>query len=114
MSGTLTVSGLVAGLLSGEKVIGPETMTGSATVGEIADVSFAAGDTTVSVPAGASVVLLVLPESNTQQLAVRTNLDAGTGMSIGDQGYVVFPIATGVTALVVSAGAAGVLEASFL
>ena len=50
--GTLTVAGASAGLASGQKVIGPVTITGNNTIGEILDATLASGDNTFAVPTG--------------------------------------------------------------
>lgn len=115
MAGTLTVTGMTAGLSVGEKVIGPLTMAGSATVGTILDVALAAGDNTIAVPPGATAALIVLPSTNTGVLKLRTNLDPGdVGVSFGPTGWAVLPLATGTTSLIVNAPATGTLELSFI
>jgi hypothetical protein len=115
MAGTLTVSGLAAGLLSGEKVIGPLTMTGGATIGTIIDAALASGDNTIAIPAGAVACVVVLPASGTVTVKVRTNANSGDGgLPIGATGYVVFPIASGVTSLIVNATGSTTAELSFI
>jgi hypothetical protein len=115
MAGTLTVTGLVAGFLTGEKVIGPVTLTGSATIGQIDDLALSSGDNAISVPAGSSAVLFVLPASNTQVLKLRTNLNSGdAGMPFGPLGWSVLPLAAGVTQLTVNVSGSTTCEASFI
>jgi hypothetical protein len=115
MAGTITVSGLVADLLSGEKVIGPETMTGSATVGTIDDLGLVAGDNPVQVPLGASVLLLVFSQQNAATVKVRTNENASdAGLPIGAQGFEVLTVGAGVTEFILNASASGVCEISFI
>lgn len=115
MAGTLTVTGLSAGLSVGEKVIGPLTMTGSATVGTIVDVALQAGDNPVPVPAGATAVLIVIPTSNTGQLKLRTNLNAGdAGTPFGPVGWAALPLFPGTTSLIVNAAGTATVEISFL
>jgi hypothetical protein len=90
-------------------------MVGSATIGQVSDVVLSAGDTTVPVAVGASAVVIVLPVSNGSVLKLRTNLNSGdTGLPVGPQGYVVFPLASGVTSLIVNAPGSGSFEASFV
>ena len=60
MAGTLTVSGMSAGLLTGEKIIGPLTITGNAAIGTIIDAALATGDNSFIVPTGAVAVLINL------------------------------------------------------
>lgn len=116
MAGTLTVGGLAAGLLTGEKVIGPLTDTGSAVVGQIIDIPLASGDNTISVPTGATHVLIELPATNALQLKIRTNLNSGdAGMPIGPTGWVKLPLYTGTTSVIINAaGSSGVAEATFI
>lgn len=82
MAGSFTVMGLAAGLLTGAKTIGPLTITGTSTVGEILEVNLASGDNTVTIPPNAIAVWIVPPSTNTQTLKVRTNLDSGTGIQV--------------------------------
>lgn len=119
MPGTLTVTGMSAGLTSGYKVIGPITMTGSNTVGEITDTTLVSGDNTFTVPAGATAVLLALGQSSAVTLTVRTNLNAAdAGLPMGPFGgtqWAVFPLVTGVTQIIVHAsGTLPLVELSFI
>lgn len=116
MAGTLTVGGLAAGLLTGEKVIGPITDTGAAVIGQVTDMSLASGDNTISVPVGATHVLIVLPATNALELKIRTNLNSGdAGMPLGPTGWVKFPLYAGTTQVIINApGSTGPLEATFI
>jgi hypothetical protein len=114
MAGTLTVSGLAAGLATGSKQIGPLTMVGSASIGTTLDVTLATGDNTLAVPANATAVVLALPASNTATLKVRTNADSG-GLSLGLSGFLVVPLPAGATSVIVNASAGGTqVEATFI
>ena len=80
MAGTLTVGGMSAGLIGGEKVIGPITTTGLNTIGEILDVTLEEGDNTYAIPTGAAAVLILLPAGTAATVKMRTNLNvADTG-----------------------------------
>jgi hypothetical protein len=115
MAGTLTASGFTAGLLTGQKTIGPIAMTGTAVIGQITDATLATGDNTLTVPSGAYAVLIALPANSTPTLKVRTNVNAADGgLPIGSAGYCVFPIAAGVTSLIVNASATVSIEASYI
>lgn len=116
MAGTLTVGGLASGLLTGQKIIGPLTDTGSATVGQVTDLSLASGDNTLSVPAGATHVLIELPATNALELKIRSNLNASDGgLPIGPTGWVKVPLFTGTTSLIINAaGSTGTIEATFI
>jgi len=114
MSGTLTVTGLATGLLSGEKVIGPITMSGSATIGEVRDLNFTAGDNTIPVPAGATAVVVVMqPTSGT--FSLRTNLNTSdAGLPFGPTGWLVISLASGTTSLIINASSSAAAEVSFI
>jgi hypothetical protein len=114
MAGTLTVSGLVAGLVSGEKVIGPETMVGATTIGQIDDVVLISDDNTVVVPSGAVAVVIVFPSSNAAACRLRSSGDASdAGLPVGPQGFAAFPVA-GLSSLILSASGSGACEISFI
>lgn len=116
MAGTLTITGNEQGLLSGGKTIGPNTYTGSATVGQVTDVTLTTGDNTLTVPTGASYVYIVVSSGNTAVLKVRTSANsADAGLSLGTQGPGVFPLPTGVTSVIVNAASGGgTIEATFI
>jgi len=119
MSGTLTVSGMSAGLTSGYKVIGPITITGSNPVGGISDATLAVGDNTFPVPVGAAAVLVALGQASSVTVTVRTNLNSGdTGLPIGPFGgtqWAAFPLITGVTSVILHAsGSLPLVELSFI
>ncbi len=104
MAGTLTISGMSAGLPSGEKVIGPVTMTGSALVGEILDASLSSGDNTFAVPTGAGAVAIFLGQTSSVTVTVRTN-GMSAGIPVGGSGFIVLPIGPGVTSIILNASA---------
>jgi len=116
MAGTLTLSGLAAGLLTGEKVIGPLTDTGTAVVGQIQDLTLASGDNTLTVPTGATHIAIQLPATNSLTLKIRTNLNSSDGgMPIGPTGFVKLPLPSGTTSVIVNAnGTGGAIEATFI
>lgn len=115
MSGTLTIGGAVNGLLSGQKTIGPVTMTGTALVGQIDDVTLQSGANVFAVPTGAYAVMIAMSPTNTQPLQVCTSVDTAPGVTVGPKGFVVLPLASGVTSLTITAGGAGTLvELSFI
>lgn len=116
MPGTLTIMGASAGLSSGQKTIGPATMTGNATVGAILDATLASGDNTFSVPTGATAVAIFLGTGSTTTIKVRTNLDAAdAGIQVGGSGFVAFPLPAGSTQVVLNAsGVLAGVELSFI
>ena len=116
MAGSLTISGTAAGLLGGQNVIGPQTMTGTAVVGTRTDLTLSSGDNTITVPAGAVAIYIVLPATNTVTLKIRTNLNSTDGgMQIGLTGFVAFSFPSGTTSVIINAASsAGAIEATFI
>lgn len=115
MAGTLTVTGLATGLLSGEKVIGPITMSGQATVGEIRDVNLTAGDNTIPIPAGATAAVVVVQPTSGITFTLRTNLNStDAGLPFGPTGWSVLSLASGITSLILNASAQASVEVSFI
>lgn len=123
MAGTLTIQGMSAGLPSGQKQIGPLTITGNNPVGEILDATLAVGDNTFTVPSGsvgATAVLIVLGTGGVAAtVKVRTNLNASDqGLEIAPYsgiGFTVFPLPAGTTELILNASATvGPIELSFI
>jgi hypothetical protein len=115
MAGTLTITGLATGMASGEKIIGPLTLTGSATIGTVTDLALAVGDNATPVPAAAAAVLIVLTAANTAAVRVRTSANASdTGLPLGTSGWAVIPLPAGVTTLTLTASSAGSAEMSFI
>lgn len=120
MAGTLIITGLSAGLVSGgEKTIGPVTMTGSATIGEIIDAGLSSGDNTFTVPSGAVAVAIFLGSAPTATVKLRTNLNnADGGLEIAPYaglGFAAVPLPTGTTSLILNASATvAAVELSFI
>jgi hypothetical protein len=107
MSGTLTLTGMSAGLPAGEIISGPVTMTGTSLVGAVNSAALAVGDNTFQVPAGAIAVAIFPGEAPAATIKVRTNLNSGdAGLPVAPYpglGWVAFPLPTGVTSVIVNA-----------
>jgi len=115
MAGTLTITGLAAGLASGEKTIGPLTMVGTASVGEIRDLALTAGDNTIPVPAGAAAVAIVPADTNTVVVKLRTNLNStDAGLPVSTVGFLAIPLAAGTTSLILNAASQANVEVTFI
>lgn len=119
MSGTLTVTGMSAGLLTGQKVIGPLTITGNDAIGQITDASLAEGDNDFTIPTGAVAVLVYLGITPGVTVKVRTNLNSGDGgleiAPYSSIGWTVFPLVSGTTTVILNASAALTsMELSFI
>lgn len=117
MAGTMTLTGLASGLLSGSKDIGPYTMSGEAEIGQITDVTLATGDNTFTVPSGAVAVAIFVPSTNTAELKVRTNLNSGdAGLPVNPSGpWAAWPLYTGTTSVIVNAASGGAtIELTFI
>lgn len=108
MPGAMTITGMSAGLASGQKTIGPVTMTGTAEVGGITDANLSPGDNPFPVPPGpATAVSIYLGVSPAATVKVRTNLNGSDGgLAISPYtgtGWVAFPLPAGVTSLILNA-----------
>lgn len=103
MAGQLTLGGLADGLLIGELVIGPSTMAGTEAISEVFNVELAANvDYVVKVPAGAKAFACVFTFSGEPgpELKLGSNLSATTtGFATVAQGFLAFPVYSGVTEL---------------
>lgn len=112
MPGTLTLTGMAAGLPSGQKTIGPVTMQGSSTIGQIIDATLQAGDNTFSLPEGytfTAVAIFLGPGGTAATVKVRTNLnssDAGLHIApCGGPNFAAVPLPVGTTTLILNASA---------
>lgn len=117
MAGSFTISGMSAGLASGSKIIGPNTMPGGSIVGEILDATLATGDNTFTVPTGAVAVAVFLPSTNVAAIKVRTNLDSGdAGLPVNPSGpWFAWPLMIGTTSLILNAASGGaVVEITYI
>jgi hypothetical protein len=117
MAGSLTLTGMAAGLASGYKTIGPSTMTGSSIIGTITDITLVTGDNTFAVPTGASGVAVFLPSTNVAVVKVRTNLNSGdAGMPVNPGGpWLAWPLASGTTSVILNASVGGAtVELNFI
>lgn len=74
-SGTFTLQGVVNALATGEKHVGPLTISATQAVAETDTIALDTGDTTVSFPLGATAVILVPAAGNTATLTLKG--DAG-------------------------------------
>lgn len=117
MAGTFTITGLAAGLSSGSKTIGPNTMTGSAVIGEVLDATLSTGDNTFAVPTGASAVTVFIATTNTAEIKIRTSLNpVDVGLPINPAGpWVTWPLFSGTTTVVLNAASGGAaVELTFI
>lgn len=116
MAGSLTIGGMSAGLLSGEKIIGPITMEGNRVIGQIDDVPLVVGDNTILAPPGKTAVCIAFtPAFEAPEVRIRTNLNASdSGLPILATGFSAFTLPAGVTSLILHAAAAAVVELSFI
>jgi hypothetical protein len=117
MPGSLTLTGLVAGLASGEKVIGPSTMTDVSVVGQITDITLVTGDNTFAVPTGAVAVAVFLPSTNASNITFRTSANSGdSGLPINPSGpWFVIPFAGSPTSVILHATSGGAsVELNFI
>ena len=118
MAGTFTVTGMAAGLQSGQKTIGPLSAIGTSVVGTIVDLALSSGDNTVSIPTGAVAALIVFPSSTSATVKVRTNLDSSYGITLGNFSYVpwaMFGFSSSATSIILNSSATtGTIEVTFI
>ncbi len=109
MAGSFTITGMSAGLQGGEKIMGPNTMSGGSTVGTILDATLATGDNIFTVPSLAVGCTIFIPSTNTSALYLRSNLDpADTGLPVNPSGpWVAWPLVSGQTQVIIHATVGG-------
>lgn len=69
-TGKITVSGSVTGGPGGPKTIGPASINSAAAVEDRLSKLLQAGDNSIPVPSGATVVMIIPPDDNTTPLAL--------------------------------------------
>lgn len=102
MAGSLTLAGMAAGLLAGEVVVGPSTITGKANIAEVLNVTLEANvDFAVKVPSEAVAwAALFTFASTAPEVKVGSNLvTTANGMPVPAQGFVCAPVMSGMTEL---------------
>lgn len=84
MAGTLTISGMSAGLASGANTYGPVTSEGVSTVGSRIDTELQVGDNTFILPEGETIsAVAVFLGTTTATVKIRTNLnETDSGLQI--------------------------------
>lgn len=109
MGGTLTISGMSSSEPAGQRVFGPQTITGATTIGETLSVPLASGDNTFQVPQGSIAAYIIGPVNNTATLLIRTSLnssDAGLPINSAGAPFVyAFPAAAPTSLIINSASA---------
>jgi hypothetical protein len=110
--GALTITGMAAGLPSGQKTIGPVTMIGSSTVGQVNDATLEPGDNTFTLPVGytfTAVAIFLGTGGVSATVKIRTNLDAAdAGLQIapcGGPNFAAFPLPSGTTSVILHVSA---------
>jgi hypothetical protein len=79
MAGTVTITGVSAGLLGGEKILGPISVVGTSIVGSIIDQVLTTGDNTFTIPAGAIGCVFIPPAGTTATVKYRTSTNSADG-----------------------------------
>lgn len=112
MSGTLTLTGMAAGLPSGEQILGPVTMTGVSIVTGLEGANLAVGDNAFPIPAGSLVTAVAIflgTGGVAATVKLRTNLNSGdAGLPItpfSSIGFAAFPLSPGTTEVILNASA---------
>lgn len=115
MAGSFQITSTAFAIQSGTKQIGPLTITGTATLGEVHDFTPATGANTVTVPTTATAVIIVPATSNTATLTIK-GVTGDTGVAISKVNPTVLSFdATPPASFVLTAGAgAANVEVSFI
>jgi hypothetical protein len=80
------IDGLSASEGAGQRVLGPIRVQSLLTVGESVTTALNAGDTTISIPTGATGIVLIPTSTGTANLKVRTSANAGDqGLPVSSQ-----------------------------
>lgn len=108
--GTLTLTGMAAGLPSGEQILGPATMTGVSVVSGLTGGTLSVGDNTFPTPPGSTptaVAVFLGLGGSTATVKVRTNLNfSDGGLPVGpfsSIGWAAWPLPAGTTEVVLNA-----------
>jgi hypothetical protein len=103
MAGSLTLSGMADGLLSGQVTFGPSTMAGKVANSEILNIELVANtDYVVKVPSEAVAfgVFFTFEATSAPELKLGSNLSAtATGFPVPAQGFACLPLYLGTTEL---------------
>lgn len=90
-AGQVNLTGTVDDLPSGAKVIGPLTFTAAAALDATVQVVLASGANTVTVPTGATMVIIVFDPASTTDKTLK-GVTGDTGIKSGPTGFVCFPV----------------------
>ena len=113
-TGTITIIGSVTGLASGTKTISG-TISSSAAVGTISDTVLASGANTITVPSGATAVVIQPPSGNTILVTFK-GVSGDTGVALHKTQPSVIALDSSVTSFVLTAasGFSSATEISFV
>ena len=113
-TGTLTISGGVAGLPSGTKTIAPPVISTFTAVGQVSDIALAVGDNAIPIPAGATAVVITPPVGNAASLRLK-GVTGDTGVLIHKTNPTALALDPATVLLVNASGAMpGTTEFNFL
>ena len=93
---TVNLTGSIAGLTGGSRVIGPLTFVSAAANGQTLETTLANGDNTIAIPTAPATTgcIIVLPPANAFATKIKGNA-ADTGLNIGATGWVVLTWTSG-------------------
>lgn len=112
-TGTVTIAATVNGLPTGAKSFSLAYGPIVGAVAEILDVQLASGNNTVTVPAGATWMLIAPPSANTVQLKLLgTGTDSGFALDLTRA--TLLPLPTGTTSVILNAAGNVTPEISFV
>lgn len=112
VSAIYRVKGEVVGQVSGSVVVDPGEKTISSAIGQRQIISLNSGANTITVPTGATVVLIVPPTENTNSLTLK-GVSGDTGVALSKTLPTALTLAS-VSSFVLSAGGTTSMEFTYL
>lgn len=109
---TITITGQINNLPSGSKTIGPLNIVSAAAIGVVQDLVLAVGANTITVPTGATGVIIVPPNPNANTLILK-GVAGDTGTTLASTLPTLLCIATGVASFVLQASGLTAIELSW-
>jgi hypothetical protein len=101
-TGSIKIAGTVSGLDDGSVTVGPISMTTSSAVYQRTTLSLASGNNTISVPAGATICILIFPADNTNAVKIK-GASGDTGVTLNKVGKCVLQLDSGQTTFILNA-----------
>jgi len=99
---TVSLVGVISGLLSGTRNMQPADNTSAAAVGKHEKITLSSGANTITPPSGATMVLIVPPVANAQNMTLK-GVTGDTGIALAKTQWVLLSLQS-VSSFVITAG----------